>query len=170
MIEKLDNNKYLEINSIIVENCLAKANKNILNQLKEKWNLLNDYALDSQYGAVACYIIDGVIRVVSENEIIITFDYESMTNRGYKIISKIENLFEKVFENKYRIALITTEEWNTKKQEYIENRNKGIVYEYKDVPDWNLLEIENKNIKIGDSSSITEEAIQLFGENIVTNI
>ena len=160
-----------EFNLKIINNCFAKADKTILNKLKQNWESFNDYALDSEYGSVACYIVDGTIRAASENEIIITFDYESMVNRGYKILKKIEYLFEKIFNHKYFIAIITTDDWNKKKQEYIDNKNKGIIYEYKELTAFSNYNLENNNEVINNNSdSIVDEAIQLFGESIVTNI
>ena len=161
---------YLEINSLIINNCFARASKDSLNNLKEKWNLLNDYALDSQFGAVACYLVDGTVRAASFNELIITFDYDSMVNRGYKLIHKIENLFDKIFGNHYHVAIITTDQWNKEKKQYIENKNNGIMYEYKEIPVKEVNIISNVKIDNNESESITDKAIQMFGENVVINI
>ena len=165
---------YLKLNSIIINNCFAKASKDALNYIKSKWDMLNDYALDSQFGAVACYLTDGVIRAASEHEMIITFDYDSMVNRGYKIIKKIENLFDKIFKKSYHVAIITTDNWNRERKNYIDKKNHGISYEYveitDDYADINVDKNKNQVNTNPSSENITDKAIQLFGENVVTNI
>ncbi len=165
--DNLIDDDYNKINYLIVNNCLAKASKESLLNIKKQWNKLNDYVLDNQYGAIACYIVDGTVRAASEKEVIITFDYDSMVNRGFKLISRLESLFDKIFGEKYRISLITTEEWNNQRKQYIENKNQGIVYEYKEIPSYNQDLVEEVT---SNDNSITKEAIDLFGENVVTSI
>ena len=158
-----------KINSIIVNNCFAKAEKKELLHLKESWNLLNDYALDNQYGAVACYIVDGVLRAASKNEIIITFEYESLISRGLKLIDKIELLFEKILGHTVKVALLTTEQWNQEKQKYIDYKNKGLHYEYQEYPiNDNSVEIKEE-VNVSFNETITDAAIHLFGEDIVSS-
>ncbi|MDD6224505.1 MAG: DNA polymerase III subunit gamma/tau [bacterium] len=162
-----DFQKYANINNIIVNNCFAKASKNQLNLIKNSWERISDYALDSEYGAIACYVVDSILRAASDNEIIITYDYDSMVNRGYANISKIEQLFEKIFGHRYRIAILSTEEWNLRKKEYIENKAKGISYECKEIPvlESKILEVATVN----SSSTIMDEAIELFGDIVTSN-
>lgn len=164
------NDDYLEFNSIIINNCFSKASKEALNIIKEKWNLLNDYALDSQFGSIACYLVDGTVRAASDHEMIVTFDYDSMVSRGYKLINKIENLFDIILENNYKVAIITTEQWNREKKDYINKKNQGITYEYIEIPNNKVNINEEKSDIKTDSDNITDKAIQLFGESVVTNI
>lgn len=174
MTEDVSPTDFLKLNSIIVNNCFAKASKEALNYIKSKWDIINDYALDSQFGAVACYLTDGVIRAASEHEMIITFDYDSMVSRGHKIVKNIENLFDKILGKSYHVAIITTDNWNQEKKNYINKKNSGICYEYIEISDdyANIDVDKSKNqVDINSSSeNITDKAIQLFGENVVTNI
>lgn len=162
------NDNTLKLNSIIVNNCLATATKKDLNDIKEKWKKLNDYALDSQYGAIACYLADSVVRAVSDKEIIITFNYDSMVSRGYKLLKDIEILFDKIFNKKYNVAIITTEEWNIKKNEYINNIKSGKKYEYKEIS--SNIEDNSKTKSISSTDNLTNQAIEMFGEDLVTSI
>lgn len=156
--------KYDEILDIIINNCFARANKKNKLDFENNWNKLNDYALDNEFGAVACYISDGVVRVVGENEVLISFAYESMVDRGIKIIEKISKLFEKIYNKHYDIALVTNDRWNHEKENYILNMNNNIKYEYKKLPD---ISIDN-NVIDKNNRSITDEAIELFGEDMIS--
>ncbi len=179
---KLDNNgdnmnkiyndftEYLKINAVIINNCFAGASKRELLELKNHWDKLNDYALDNYYGAVACYIFDGTVRAASSDSIIITFDYESMVNRGYRLLPKIEELFGIILGHKVRIALLTSTDWEREKKEYVDKKNNGISYLYQEVPLLSEQLSQPSSIidNTDESASSVEEAIKLFGENIVS--
>lgn len=179
---KLDNNgdnmnkiyndftEYLKINAVIINNCFAGASKRELLELKNHWDKLNDYALDNNYGAVACYIFDGTVRAASSDSIIITFDYESMVNRGYRLLPKIEELFGIILGHKVRIALLTSTDWEREKKEYVDKKNNGISYLYQEVPLLSEQLSQPSSIidNTEESASSVEEAIKLFGENIVS--
>ena len=62
-----------KINDMIINNCFARADKNEKRMFESKWNSLNDYALDSEYGAAACFISDGKIRAVGLGEVFYDF-------------------------------------------------------------------------------------------------
>ena len=179
---KLDNNgdnmnkiyndftEYLKINAVIINNCFAGASKRELLELRNHWDKLNDYALDNYYGAVACYIFDGTVRAASSDSIIITFDYESMVNRGYRLLPKIEELFGIILGHKVRIALLTSTDWEREKKEYVDKKNNGISYLYQEVPLLSEQLSQPSSIidNTDESVSSVEEAIKLFGENIVS--
>ena len=171
-IDRVSNDitEYLKINTIIINNCFAGASKRELFELKNNWSKLNDYALDNHYGAVACYIFDGTVRAASSDSIIITFDYESMVNRGYRLLPKIEELFEIIFGHKIRVALLTSADWEKEKKEYIDKKNNGISYQYQEVPLLNEQLSQHSPIidNTVENASSVEEAIKLFGENMVS--
>ena len=171
-IDRVSNDitEYLKINTIIINNCFAGASKRELFELKNNWSKLNDYALDNHYGSVACYIFDGTVRAASSDSIIITFDYESMVNRGYRLLPKIEELFEIIFGHKIRVALLTSADWEKEKKEYIDKKNNGISYQYQEVPLLNEQLSQHSPIidNTVENASSVEEAIKLFGENMVS--
>ena len=155
-----------KINDIIVNNCFARADKNEKRMFESKWNSLNDYALDSEYGAAACFISDGKIRAVGLGEVILSFNYESMINRGFSMILKIQKLLEKIYQKHYDVALLTDDEWNQEKEKYIQNMNNHVSYQYVTIDrdsDKDTLPVQNSN-----SGDIKSQAIELFGEDMVS--
>lgn len=160
----LEQDQFKSVNKHIVNNCFARANKQEKSLFESGWSKLNDYALDSEYGAVACFLTDSVVRVVGEGEIIISFGYESMVNRGVGLLDKIEKLIEKIYNKHYDVALLTNDEWNIEKDQFINNKNNNIKYEY--------VKIEKKNIEsnncVSDNNTITSQAIEMFGEDMIT--
>lgn len=155
-----------KINDMIVNNCFARADKNEKRMFESKWNSLNDYALDSEYGATACFISDGKIRAVGFGEVILSFNYESMINRGFSMILKIQKLLEKIYQKHYDVALLTDDEWDQEKEKYIQNMNNHVPYQYVTIDrdsDKDTLPVQNSN-----SGDIKSQAIELFGEDMVS--
>ena len=155
-----------KINDMIVNNCFARADKNEKRMFESKWNSLNDYALDSEYGAAACFISDGKIRAVGFGEVILSFNYESMINRGFSMILKIQKLLEKIYQKHYDVALLTDDEWDQEKEKYIQNMSNHVPYQYVTIDrdsDKDTLPVQNSN-----SGDIKSQAIELFGEDMVS--
>ena len=155
-----------KINDMIVNNCFARADKNEKRMFESKWNSLNDYALDSEYGAAARFISDGKIRAVGFGEVILSFNYESMINRGFSMILKIQKLLEKIYQKHYDVALLTDDEWDQEKEKYIQNMNNHVPYQYVTIDrdsDKDTLPVQNSN-----SGDIKSQAIELFGEDMVS--
>lgn len=155
-----------KINDMIINNCFARADKNEKRMFESKWNSLNDYALDSEYGAAACFISDSKIRAVGLGEVILSFNYESMINRGFSMILKIQKLLEKIYQKHYDVALLTDDEWNQEKEKYIQNMNNHVPYQYVTIDrdsDKDTLPVQNSN-----SGDIKSQAIELFGEDMVS--
>jgi len=173
IIEKNNEENLIRRNSIIINNCFCNASKKNLNFVKENWEKLNEYALDNKFGAIACYLSDSIVRAASDKEIIITFDYESLVNRGLQFGNMVGELLNKIMNVPYYVAYLTVDQWNNEKKKYIENLNQGNKYIYQELIDFNDSsdKIENEikassNIEVTDS--ITDEAIKLFGEDLIS--
>lgn len=175
---KTDDKKNQKMNNIIVNNCFSGASKTCLNYVKSLWSKLNDYALDSHIGAAACYLSDGIVRAASDSEIILTFDYESVVTRAFGMKDSISKVVEKIFNKKYYVAFLTADQWEVEKSKYIQNKNSGKKYVYQSLSDFesssdHASSEPSTNVTQEDSSSIgeksiTDEAIKLFGESIVS--
>lgn len=149
----------------IISNCFARASKSEKQMFESKWKLINDYALDSKYGAVASFLADGKIRAVGEGEIILSFGYDSMVNRGINLIDMVQKLLEMIYNKQYDVAFITDSEWNEIKQEYVKNIKEGIKYEYVPIEH----EIKTSKQPTKKKQTITDQAIELFGDNVVSS-
>ncbi len=170
--QKMEN--FEDRNQKIINNCFARADKKNKLLFETSWNRLNDYALDNVYGAAACFLADGTIRVVGEEEVLISYDYESVVNRGIQLLDKICDLLQKIYGKKYEVALVTNEDWIKEREQFISHKNQNIKYEY--IPlgeEYYSNKKEEKVEKQQDSNSdqtITAKAIELFGEDlIITN-
>ena len=62
---------------IRVNNTLCKADKNVLLSVKKNMEKLKEYVFDQKIGYLVCSLMDGTIRVASEENILISVEYDS---------------------------------------------------------------------------------------------
>ena len=160
--ENFDNKnpKIINIDAIMkirVNNTLALANKNLLRLEMNNFEVLRDYSFDQEIGYIICGILDGKLRAVSSDAIIISYEYDSNVKQNLYIIDKIEDVYNKITNSNKKIAIISDDYWEKVKQEYINNLRNGIKYEVDEEPKAVYEELKNNDI-------ITSSAVSLFGD------
>ena len=156
-VDKTENDNFLKNKEVIINNAFALADKKIKLSLQEKWSNIRDYLTDSHYASVAGKFSDIKLEVVGGSYIIFTALYESLIDSIYsnnKISSDFVNM---VFDGKYNYVVITEEEWNKYKDEYIANLKNGVKYEIKEL----LLEPEDEAKK---EVTIVDRLFDIVGE------
>ena len=146
-----------EIMRVRVNNTLALANKKLLSDEIVKFEKLKDFTFDQEIGYIACTLLDSTVRAVSEENMIISFEYDSNVKQNLLVLDKIMDVYFKVTNSYKKIAIITDEEWNKYKNEYILNLKSGIKYKVIEEPKEVLEESKNDDI-------ISNSAIELFGD------
>ena len=160
--ENFDNKnpKIINIDAIMkirVNNTLALANKNLLRLEMNNFEVLRDYSFDQEIGYIICGILDGKLRAVSSDAIIISYEYDSNVKQNLYIIDKIEDVYNKITNSNKKIAIISDDYWEKVKQEYINDLRNGIKYEVEEEPRAVYEELKNDDI-------ITSSAVSLFGD------
>ncbi len=146
-----------EIIKIRVNNTLALASKELLEEEKHKFELLKDFTFDQEIGYIVCSLLDSNIRAVSPNNIILSYEYDSNVKQNLQNIHKLIDVYQKITNSNKEIAIVSDEEWNKLKNEYIANMKNGIKYEVIEEPAEVLEEIKKDDI-------IVNSAIELFGD------
>ena len=157
---EVSNPKILNIADIIavrVNNTLALASKDLLKKEIENFNLLKDYTFDQEIGYIVCALLDSSIRAVSNDNMILSYEYDSNVKQNLLFLDKMIDVYYKITNSHKNIALITDDEWNRLKNEYISNLKSGKKYEILKEPDVVLEEIHNNDI-------ISNSAVELFGD------
>lgn len=149
-----------EIMNIRVNNTLAKADKKLLKEEQGNFEKIKDFTFDQEIGYIVCALLDSKLRAVSENNMIISFEYDSNVLQNIQIIDKITDVYTKITNSNKEIAIISDKEWEKVKNDYIKNLKDGVKYEVKDEPQPIYEEIENDGI-------ISNSAVQLFGDIVV---
>lgn len=146
-----------EIMKVRVNNTLAKADKNLLRLEMKNFTLLNDYTFDQEIGYLVCAILDAKLRVVSNDCLVLSFDYDSNARQNLNNLEKITDVYNKITNSNKNIAIITDEYWEKVKNEYILNIKNNVKYEVVEEPEPIFEELKNNDI-------ITSSAVELFGD------
>ena len=146
-----------KIMSIRVNNTLALANKQILNEQIDSMSLFSDYTFDQEIGYVVCSILDGKIRAASQDSIILSYEYDSVVKQNLDILDKITYVYNKITNFDKKIAIITDDEWEKEKNKYIKSIRDGNHYIVINEPEEIYEELKNDDI-------ISSSAVELFGD------
>ncbi|MBR1718423.1 MAG: DNA polymerase III subunit gamma/tau [Bacilli bacterium] len=146
-----------DIMKVRVNNTLAMANKKLLIEEKDKFKELQDYSFDQKIGYIVCSLLDSNLRAVSENEMIISFNLKSTVDQNLVILSSIEDVYNKITNSNKKIAIVSDDDWEKIKSEYISNLKNNVSYKIEEEPDEIFENLNNDDI-------ITSSAINLFGD------
>ena len=141
-----------------VNNIMAQANKNTLKSIIDNMNIFNDCTFDTEIGFAACALLDANVRAASSDGFILSYEYDSIVKQNISNIKKITEIYNKICNTNYAIAIISDSEWEKQKKNYISVIKAGGSYKIIEEPKEELLdESENSDI-------ISNDAINLFGD------
>lgn len=146
-----------EIMSIRVNNTFAKANKNVLKEELANLEKLRNHTFDQKIGYLVCGILDSTFRVASDDNIVISYEYDSIAKQNQLNIDLMSDVYYNITGSKKSFAIITDDKWNEEKKVYISNLQSGVKYDFIEEPEEVFEEIENNDI-------IDNDAIKLFGD------
>ncbi len=146
-----------DIMDVRVNNTLATANKKILNEEKEKLNKLNDYTFDQKIGYLVCEILNSKFRVVSDESIVMSYEYDSIVDQNLENIENMEKIYNKITKSDKNFAIISDKEWDNYKNNYIKMLKDGKKMEIKEEPEKVFDKEESDDI-------ISSDTIDLFGD------
>lgn len=141
-----------------VNNSLALASKNVLEEFKSKWNSLDDYIDDEEFSVVSGLLKDSNIVVGSNQYVILSCNYPSTASRINSNLEVTEKLLERLFGTNVYAVAVDNDKWKIVKNRYIEDLKKGIKYSVK--------EMENNANNKREKSSI-DDLIDLVGDSII---
>ena len=149
-----------EILKIRINNTFATADKKLLKQETDNFELLKDYSFDTKIGYLVNSLLDSKIRVVGEDSMIISYSSDGLVDENLVNLIELNDVYNQITKSNKSIAIVSDVEWEKLKNEYIANLKNNQKYNVEKEPDV-ILE-ENKNDDI-----IVNSAISLFGEDIV---
>ena len=159
---KLNNFNDRKVNKnkdIIINNAFALADKQLKLSLQERWSNVSDYLTDNHYASIAGRFADVKLEVVGGDYIIFTVMYESMIEGIYLNVKFSSDFVNVVLDGEYNYVVITNEEWNKYKSEYIDNLKNGVKYELK-----KLLFDDEKNENEKKETTIVDRLFDIVGE------
>ncbi len=146
-----------EIFSIRINNALAGADKEMLQENKKKLLRVSDFISNEKYNKSVNILKNSELIVSSKDYLIFKYKKENDAKLFNLNIEKIEKLIKEILSKLYKVIAITEEEWAEIKKEYIKNKKNGIKYKLQPEP-----VMEKKFNKKTDSF-----AEQIFGEESI---
>ena len=151
-----DKNRKIRIN-----NAFSSASKDLKDKFINKWQEVLDRVVnDSAYSMIAGMINDVEILVVGEYNVLFLAKYDSLLDRLFQQLDKIEQLLYDVFNIKYKIMFLLDDEWKYEKNNYISNIKNGIKYNYIEE------EIEKFNEEKKDED--IEKIVSILGDDVIS--
>ena len=150
----------INLKKIRINNSFASASKKLKDDFIKEWNNIRSFVDNSKYNFIIGLIDDIDVLVVGNNNVILMAKYDSLIDRFYDYIDDFENLLMDVYNNTYKIVILSKDEWEYEKNNYISKIKNGYKYEY----------IEEKSNFENDGSSLVndeniEKIISLVGED-----
>lgn len=150
-----------DLKSIRINNVLAEADKNILNNIVKSYDKISDYVSNKVYNTLSILLLDGHVVVASTKYLLFAFESEedvTLFDNNYK---QIELFIKEVFEETYKVAAVTKKEWQRIKEDFIKNKKNQIPYVFIDENDVKL----DMGVSFND---LENSALDLFGEDTIS--
>ena len=159
----LNFSEFKKLMQVRAKNTMIEALKTELTKEQNNLSVFNDYTFDQENGYLACELLDGTVRASSINSVILSYDYESMVEKMANHLNNLINFYNKISNNNKTISLITNEELNNLKNEYMSLRKSGKQFAYQEEPNLN---ISNNDVKISseEDADYIKEAKKIFGD------
>lgn len=132
-----------QIMKIRLNNALAKGNKKEKQHCEETFKKLNDYVFDQDIGYLVSELLNSKIQVVSDEIIIISYEYDSVVEQNLKELNKLTEILQKYANINKKIGIITDKDWEQEKQKYIKTIKNNQKYDIIEEPE--LIECPEEN-------------------------
>lgn len=120
-----DNLKQIRINNTFVD-----ASKQILIDIKNKWNLVNDYLLSNKYSVVSGLLNDTTPVAAGTRNLILLGKYDAVVERINEVTDVVSSLLKEILNSDYTVICLTNAEWEDEKKKYIDNLKSSKKYSY----------------------------------------
>ncbi len=145
-----------ELINIRINNSFCNANKDILESMKSVVENLK-----TSNNNLVSLLVDGLLRVASSTNAIVSFKYDSLISRAEQKILELESLFEKECGNSVKLVFIHDDRWELTKNEYIVNMKNKVTYNYIEEPESLLDETVYDNNEVSEIKSLFGEMVEI---------
>lgn len=147
------------IKQIRINNTFVDASKQMLLDVKGKWNLLSNYLLSSKYSIVSGLLNDTIPVAAGTRNLILLGKYDSIVERVNEVTDVVSSLLKEMINKDYIIVCLNNNEWENEKKKYIDNLKRSKKYNYIDE------EVkEDANTKI---RTAVDDLIDMVGSDII---
>ena len=124
-----------ELKKVRINNTLCYFNKTDLNKFKKEIDQIKELLLDTDYSSNVSLILDGELKAKGNNNIIIVYPNDNLTDCFNYKLEEIEKIFKKAFNDNFYPIAVSQSEWEVIKKEFNDALKNGTKkYEYIEEP------------------------------------
>ena len=143
-----------ELKKIRINNTLCYFNKSDLLKFKKEIDQIKELLLDTEYSSNVSLILDGELKAKGNNNIIIVYPNDNLTDCFNYKLDEIEKIFKKVFKEDFKPIAVSSSDWEIIKKEFNDSLKNNIKkYEYIEEP---KIEKTKKTTKVEKQDNTTE--------------
>ena len=156
-LPELNNNidyEFLEkLENIRINNTLCNFNKKDYLDFKKKIEDIRVMLMDPKYSELASLVLDGELKALGNNNIIFVYKEDRISKLFNEQILEIEDLFNEVFKEAYKVIATNDTKWNKIKEEFNGKKKK---YELIEEPSLDSIKKKSNNSIDNEFSDIIE--------------
>lgn len=154
----------IEFNDIL--NILVQANRTILNEIKEKWEVIARYRYNLNTAKLASMLYDGIPVAAAKGGLIISFEHQPQVNDvNYNTnYHHLKNFLKEVLGDEYEFIAVKANAWPSIREKFILMNREGTLPEPKKIQLSHIEEYHEPEKQLTDAQRL---AIEMFGEDIV---
>ena len=116
---------------IRINNSFATASKDAKEKFMAIWySMLENSSDDVDFISVVGLLNDVDVMVVGSNYVIFVAKYDSLLERLFDSIAKIEQVLFEVYNIKYKVVFLAKDEWNYEREKFISALKSGKKYQF----------------------------------------
>lgn len=151
-----------EVIDIRMNNAFISAKKEFLIHDQAEFKKLNEYTFDQKIGYLICTLLDGNLRLSSENYLVLSYEYDSVVMENLANLDSMERVIKNLLNLEKKIVIISNDRWNYYAKEYVTNIKNKISYEYIEEPKL-MFDFSEKEKKINNNED-NDSASSIFGD------
>lgn len=159
-----ENNNIALDKEIIINNAFAVASKKVKQDLQDRFSKLEEYLTDRRFASAASLFVDTDLEVAGNGYIIFTGKYDAIVDNIYHNLLLCNDFINNLFDDKYIFVVITKDEWNKYRGDYIINIKNGKKYELKEIE--LQTNIVDKNT-LENGPTVVDKLFDIVGEDII---
>ena len=155
-----------ELKKVRINNTLCFFNKTDLNKFKKEIDQIKELLLDTDYSSNVSLILDGELKAKGNNNIIIVYPSENLSDCFNYKLEEIEKIFMKTFNDTFYPIAVSQSEWEVIKKEFNDALKNGTKkYEYIEEPKI----VKSKKVVSSEKKEDKTEIDNMFDEIIEYN-
>ena len=142
------------VKQVRIENALANLDKKIIKYILSKEIEIRTQILNPDFNQVASMILDGALKAAGNDYLVYVYNDEITSDLFNENIINIENMFEQIFNKKFKLISTYQDEWDEIKNLF---NNKLRTFTFHE-------ENYNLNDLLGNTKKETDHMTDLFGD------